>query len=96
MLILAVVACVAILALAVTKARAPSHRAARRLDEKVAEQKPRSVGDSAASQLIRLELAIDAIAVEVERIGENQRFLAKLLANEPPENARSEQDRRDV
>jgi hypothetical protein len=54
------------------------------------------VADSAGSHLTRLQLAIDAIAVEVERIGENQRFLAKLLASEPPENPRSEQDRRDV
>jgi dynactin complex subunit len=94
--ILAVVACVAILALVVTKARTPAQRAARRVDERVAENNTRAMHDSAGSQLIRLERAIDAIAVEVERIGENQRFLTKLLANEPPQNARSEQDRRDL
>jgi hypothetical protein len=31
-------------------------------------------------RLMRLELAVDAIAVEVERIGEGQRFLTRLRA----------------
>jgi hypothetical protein len=94
--VLAVVACVAILAVVATKGRVPWHRAARRIDERVAEKKPRAVRDSAGSQLTRLEHAIDAIAIEVERIAENQRFLTKLLANEPSENARSAQDRREL
>jgi len=87
-LLLAVVACVAVLALAATKGRAPRHRAPRRDDERAADENSRAVRDSAESQLARLECAIDAIAIEIERISENQRFLTKLLANELPENAR--------
>ena len=89
--ILAVVACVAVVALVATMRRAPWPRAAWPVEERVAEKHPRAVRDSAGSQLTRLEHAIDAIAIEVERIGENQRFLTKLLASEPPENARSVQ-----
>lgn len=95
MLIVAVVACIAVVALAASKGVASWHSAARPVDERVAEEKPRAVRDLAESQLARLELAIDAIAIEVERIGENQRFLTKLLASEPPENARSAPDRRE-
>jgi hypothetical protein len=36
-------------------------------------------------QLARLEQAVEAIAIEVERIGEAQRFSAKLLAERPVE-----------
>ena len=89
--ILAVGACVAVVALVATTGRVPWHRAAQRVDERVAEQNARAARDSAGSQLTRLEQAIDAIAIEVERIGENQRFLTKLLASEPPENSRSVQ-----
>ena len=93
----AVVACVAVVALVATKARAPRQRATRRVDERAAEEEnARAVRDSAGLQLTRLEHAIDAIAVEVERIGENQRFLTKLLASEPPERPRSAQDRREM
>lgn len=35
------------------------------------------IGDD---RLARLESAVDAIAVEVERIGESQRFTAKIMA----------------
>lgn len=41
-------------------------------------------------QFARLELAVEAIAIEVERIGEAQRFSAKLLAERPVE-AKAEQ-----
>jgi hypothetical protein len=92
--ILAVVACVAVLALVANKGRAPWRRAARRVDERIAEPTPRSVRDSPEPQLTRLEHAIDAIAVEVERIGENQRFLTKLLASESPKIARPRPDAR--
>lgn len=37
-----------------------------------------------AARLERMEQAIDAIAVEVERISEGQRFTTKLLAERPP------------
>jgi hypothetical protein len=90
---LAVVACVAVLALVVTNGRAPWHRAARQVEERMAEENSRAVRDSAESQLTRLEHAIDAIAIEVERIGENQRFLTRLLATEPVKNARFTHDR---
>ena len=39
-----------------------------------------STGTPADDRLARMEQAIDAIAVEVERISEGQRFTAKLLA----------------
>jgi TolA-binding protein len=94
--LLAAVACVAVIALVATKGRAPSYRAARRVDDRVAKNDGRAVRDSADAQLTRLEQAIDAIAIEVERVAENQRFLTKRLASEPTENTRSAQDRRDV
>jgi len=52
------------------------------------ERKPVGPGVSpeVAARLERMEQAIDSIAVEVERISENQRFTTKLLT----ENARSE------
>lgn len=92
MSILAAVACVAVLALVATKWRGRLHRAARRGDDWV-DKNPQAIRDAAESQLTRLELAVDAIAIEVERIAENQRFLTKLLASELPENARSAKDR---
>lgn len=94
--VLAVVACVAIVALVATKMRAPWHHTARPEHERAAESNPRTVRDSAEAQLTRLERAIDAIAVDVERIGENQRFLTKLLASELPENARAARDHIDL
>jgi hypothetical protein len=42
------------------------------------EAQPGSFGQDA--RLERIELAIDAVAIEIERIGESQRFTAKLLA----------------
>ena len=42
--------------------------------------KPRSISDGEKLQLEQLQQSIDAIAVEVERIAEAQRFAAKLLA----------------
>lgn len=52
------------------------------------ERKPVGGGVSAdvAARLERMEHAIDSIAVEVERISENQRFTTKLLT----ENSRGE------
>jgi hypothetical protein len=35
-------------------------------------------------RLARLEMAVDAIALEVERIGESQRFATKLMAERLP------------
>jgi len=95
-LMLAVVACLAVVALAASKGRTPRDPDERRIDERAAENNAQSLRDSADSQLTRLEHAIDVIAVEVERIAENQRFLTKLLASEPPESARSVQNRREL
>jgi hypothetical protein len=95
-LVLAVVACIGVVALATSKGRALRHRAEPRVDQSVAEKNAQEVRDPADSHLTRLEYAIDAIAIEVERITENQRFLTKLLANEPPENARSAEARREL
>jgi hypothetical protein len=36
-----------------------------------------------AAQLARIEQAVEAVAIEVERIAEAQRFSAKLLAEQP-------------
>lgn len=44
---------------------------------------PPEVGD----RLARMEQAIDAIAVEVERISEGQRFTTKLLSERPRDAA---------
>ena len=62
-------------------------------------RRPSSARDEVAvgdERMTRLENAIDAIAVEMERIGEGQRFVTKLLAEpgreiEPP----SQSSRRD-
>jgi hypothetical protein len=55
------------------------------------------------ARLERLETAIDAIAVEVERVAESQRFTAKLLAERRAEQlppaapfTQAEAERRDV
>lgn len=42
-----------------------------------------SLPNDVAARLERMEQAIDAIAVEVERISEGQRFTSKLLAGRP-------------
>lgn len=41
---------------------------------------PNPLGDDAAARLERMEHAIEAMALEVERISEGQRFTTKLLA----------------
>jgi hypothetical protein len=41
----------------------------------------------ASQRLERLEQAVDAIAVEVERVSEGQRFITKLMTQAPAENA---------
>jgi hypothetical protein len=40
------------------------------------------------ARLARLEQAVESIAVEMERVGEGQRFLTKVLAERVPEVAR--------
>jgi hypothetical protein len=41
--------------------------------------------DRLESRLLQIERAIDAIAVEVERLGEGQRFTARILADRLPD-----------
>jgi len=38
------------------------------------------------SRLERLEQAVDTIAIEIERVSESQRFVAKVLVDRPPSN----------
>jgi hypothetical protein len=47
--------------------------------EKMAELQGSDARDDLEARLRRLEQAVDAIAVEVERVGEGQRFVTKLL-----------------
>jgi hypothetical protein len=43
--------------------------------------------DDLAPRLDRLEQAVDAVAIEIERIAEGQRFVTKILAERPPQAA---------
>lgn len=45
------------------------------------EQQPLGMTPDMSARLMRMEQAIDSIAVEVERISEAQRFTTKLLAD---------------
>ena len=47
-----------------------------------------------AERLARIEHAVEAIAIEVERISEGQRFVTKLLAERAPEARALPSDRR--
>ena len=65
----------------ITVIGAPIARAiARRIERGVTGGSTSSMPNDVAARLERMEHAIDAIAVEVERISEGQRFTAKLLA----------------
>ena len=74
----------------VTIIGAPIARAIARRIERSANDGAALPNDTAA-RLERMEQAIDAIAVEVERLAEGQRFTSKLLAGRadtaPPEKA---------
>jgi hypothetical protein len=55
---------------------------ARRIEGSVGRRDPlASLPNDVGARLERMEQAIDAIAVEVERIAEGQRFTSKLLAS---------------
>ena len=66
----------------ITVIGAPIARAiARRIEGSVGRRDPlASLPNDMGQRLERMEQAIDAIAVEVERIAEGQRFTSKLLA----------------
>jgi len=44
---------------------------------------PAQLSPDATARLERIEQAVDAVALEMERIGEGQRFVTKLLAERP-------------
>jgi hypothetical protein len=46
---------------------------------------PPQIPAETTQRLERIEQAVDAIAIEVERIAESQRFVAKLMAERPAE-----------
>ena len=52
----------------------------RRIGRRGAASSPSISPDTIAPRLDRMEQAIDAIAIEVERVSESQRFIAKVLA----------------
>ncbi len=52
---------------------------ARRMEDRNRSQVPAGVD----ARLARIESAVDSIAIEVERISENQRFLTKLQTDKP-------------
>ena len=63
---------------------APIARAiAKRIERGPAGWGPQATPNDTTARLERMEQAIDAIAVEVERIAEGQRYTAKLLADRP-------------
>lgn len=63
---------------------------ARRIDRGTSGGGPQAMPNEVGERLERMEQAIDAIAVEVERIAEGQRFTSKLLAGRPePSRAES-------
>jgi hypothetical protein len=46
------------------------------------------LNDENAQRLERLEQGMEAIAIEIERVSEGQRFVTKLLSEAPALNAR--------
>ena len=70
------IACAPVIAIGLPIARALARRI-----EAQAQQPPR-VPSEVAARLERMEQAIDAIAVEIERVSEAQRFTTRLLADQ--------------
>jgi hypothetical protein len=50
------------------------------------ERQPAKISDEAVHRLAGLEQAVEAVAVEIERISEGQRFTTKLLADREKES----------
>jgi hypothetical protein len=71
------IACAPVIALGIPIARA----LARRID---AQAQQARVPNDVSARLERMEQAIDAIAMEIERVSEAQRFTARLLAEQGP------------
>lgn len=59
---------------------------ARRIETR---SKQATVPPESAARMERMERALDSVAIEVERISENQRFLTKLLVDRAEGGARS-------
>ena len=70
------ISCAPIIAIGVPIARAY----ARRIESKPSAAIPADV----SARLERIEQAVDAIAIEMERVSEGQRFTTKLLADRTP------------
>jgi hypothetical protein len=56
---------------------------ARRMMGKTAPAKPTGMSPELEERLSRMEQAIDGVAIEMERVGEGQRFVTQLLADAP-------------
>jgi len=56
---------------------------AKRMEQRNAPQ----VASDVSSRLARIEATVESIAIEVERISENQRYLTKLQSERPPLSA---------
>ena len=56
---------------------------ARRIFNKTPAPPPHRMSAELDERLHRMEQAIESIAIEVERVGEGQRFVTQLLANAP-------------
>lgn len=77
-MLIVVVAAIAIIAIAgMTFARMPD----RRKERMASLGSSFSTNPALESRLERLEQAVDTIAIEMERMGEGQRFITKLLAD---------------
>ncbi|HEY8164262.1 MAG TPA: hypothetical protein VIF83_01790 [Gemmatimonadaceae bacterium] len=61
--------------------------------EKMANVSPPADLRAIDERLTRMEQSIDAMAIEMERVGEGQRFVTKLLAERAPERLPSASDR---
>ena len=54
------------------------------IGRKIGSGGPARLGPETEERLVRIEQAVDAIAVEVERISEGQRFTNRLMAERSP------------
>ncbi|HKV50042.1 MAG TPA: hypothetical protein VJO52_02480 [Gemmatimonadaceae bacterium] len=75
-------AMVAVICVGLPLARAHAKRMERGLDPKI-------LPNDLVDRLTRMEQAIEAVALEVERISEGQRFTTKLLSERAPEGIRA-------
>jgi hypothetical protein len=64
----------------------PIIRAFIRRWERPAQLPPQASSPDTTQRLERIEQAVEAVAIEVERIAEAQRFSAKLMAEQAPRN----------